>query len=644
MDQLLALLEVAPPGGQTAGDDGDGDGALFATLAAGAVAASTPTDWSYKAEGGANVVFAYAGSDALLRGRVLRVRKVRRSHTGAREEQAPAASASSTGDDRLTQLLPHEPLAYAGRVMRPIVGGRHVIPGTRVRLGGDTLAGLEGVLAAAAAAGARPARRRGDALDAAATHAVLMVDHSVLLLPPAGAVTGSGDASGAGAVPSSSAAAPITRHGGVSLCVELKPKAGTLPPWRGPHGGGPTLCRFCAHQALKAVEEEEAAAAPTGGASTFDAAAAARRLSHYCPLRLYAADNDPASMAAAVGAMMAAPQNNFRLFDGAGALVYGAETIEAQQAHAAAGQAPGHATRELRRVLARLFHDGGLIAAPRVSVANDGGADSGSDHHLPALLAHVIAAVLRDDGVLTALRGVQDAYEGPGGAADAWADYRAVADRLLRAEGGGAVVVPVDDNSGAAYPSPAAVKAYASLAPRVEAALAAALHGGGGGDGANSADAATAAAAVRLGRFMVATTAKDASLMLALRITAAAPHVQGDQAAVADDSNNTKCSSGGDGGDDMSAPRSVRVELRTALPGGAPTSRAAVLDVAYSVAVVDLDPKPLARVPHYARLEAQLAAVDAQPGSSTGRAVLAAGGKVCALSSAAGSLSSAHTQ
>jgi hypothetical protein len=65
------------------------------------------------------------------------------------------------------------------------------------------------------------------------------------------------------------------------------------------------------------------------------------------------------------------------------------------------------------------------------------------------------------------------------------------------------------------------------------------------------------------------------------------------------------------------------------LPAGTPAAAAVrvAVEVDYRVTVVDVDPKPLARLPHYARLEAALCATHAAHGAR----VMAAAGAACGL-------------
>ena len=525
-----------------------------------AVDSSTGTDWEYKAEGGANVAFKYIGSSPGLRNHILRVRKLRKSHTGANEDTRDATVVLSE------QLLHHGPLEYAWAVMQPAIGSRHVVPGQRVTVSKQQLAMFESLLVEAAATGLRPAKRQHDALDTSPGSAVMMMDHSVLH-------TASVDSC-------------------VDLCIELKPKAG-LPPPPLKSGEAVAACRFCMHQALKALESvrPDVAADESDIASLSDAdvTAAAALLSHYCPLRLYS--ENASECRDAILAMMAAPQNNFRLFVG-GRLAFGAETLEHCKGEGeGVGVAPADA---LEMVL------NGLTS---FSSTRGGGASSCD------ALASIVSSILRHDGILGTLKRVQAEGEGSEGAQGAWRDYKRVTDSIYPPAADDdqnkcADEPPADD--GAVRPSAAEVKRYASFAPQVEAVLAKAIAAAGDND-----DKAFAEQAARLRAYMIGATAKDCLLMIALRLR---PQQQQHQSSSEQDANcDSIAAAEGD-----ATTRSVSILL--------PNSPAS-LQVTYRVSVVDLDPKPLARIPHYARLESLLRRTQ----RAFGEALFSRAGKACGI-------------
>lgn len=197
--------------------------------------------------------------------------------------------------------------------MRPLVGPQYVVPGTKVSMPKDMLQSFQDQLDTLNLGGMRPSHRSKDRLDVDCGFGVLMLDHSIV---PSAPTAAAGDA--VAAIPSC-----------VDLCVEIKPKAGVLPPAagngssRGSEAAGagsgsettrPT-CRYCQHQVLKALEATGCSTDP--GASPLPATVLselASTLSHYCPLDLYS--GEPKRVLRALRALVRCPQNNFRLFAG----------------------------------------------------------------------------------------------------------------------------------------------------------------------------------------------------------------------------------------------------------------------------------------------------------------------------------------
>lgn len=254
--------------------------------------------WRYKAEGAANVAFSYCGSSRALHGLVMRIRKSKKTGQIAR-------GLADAGN-----VMPADPLSFASNVMRPLIGAEYVVPGLEMPVPATF---LQAVHAKLQSEPGRPHRRRGDAVDEAWGSIVLMVDHTTVPIPRA-----SGYA--------------------VDLCVEIKPKSGVHVDAA---GDGSSCCRYCMHQVTKAIEilaKQRPACCVHHTSTTFSQSngaqhhhgldlalapdapslcsecvrAASAQLSHYCPLDLYSRDGE--RVRRSITALLHSPQNNFRLF------------------------------------------------------------------------------------------------------------------------------------------------------------------------------------------------------------------------------------------------------------------------------------------------------------------------------------------
>ncbi|ETW05810.1 hypothetical protein H310_03491 [Aphanomyces invadans] len=156
---------------------------------------AVPAEWAYIAEGGANVIFRYAGSSESLAGWVMRVRK--RGVHGAHPKDIV---------DFAEQNIPSGSRDAYVQVARA----------AKVAL--EFLVGLNALLESAH----RPTHRRDTPLDT-----TLMW---VLLLPD------------------------VTSPEVASLCIELKPKNSILPSTPHVHPIKRSVCRFCMHQHLKQAQ------------------------------------------------------------------------------------------------------------------------------------------------------------------------------------------------------------------------------------------------------------------------------------------------------------------------------------------------------------------------------------------------------
>jgi hypothetical protein len=556
---------------------------------------NTPS-WLYKAEGAANVTFSYVGEDVRLQGTVLRVRK----GTGKRSRSSPSSSST---------LFPSDPLDFARTVMRPLLGPEYVVPGIALEVPPAFLAALDEQLASAPG---RPLKRSADRLlllppvsppptlhaETAAPHGVssvvLMLDHSRL--------TGLlGGQSG------------LRRFRDV--CVEIKPKSGvgaSAPSAAAEEGEGHAgrppaplvsrTCRFCTHQVTKALEAAEHARPacacrqppppPSPSASLPPPplapplcapclSAAAHAVSGYCPLDLYS--HEPGRVTRALSALLASPQNNFRVF------LDGAPVFTSESTAAEGGEGRG-TTEALSASLAHL--NDALAGLPGLP---DG-------HEAQALLA-LLAAVLVEDRVLDRVREAQERggegeREGEGAGA-----------------GSGRNGPPFTLASvGAVYARyEAAVRAEGEH-ERVDALVESRL--------ASLPSSHPDAVCVR--SFLRAQTAKDISLLVAMRLADEGEGGEGTGAGAAAAPADEAARPGHPGTEHMQR-RIGRVAVSVG-QGGGEGGGGSIARAVYSVSVVDVDAKPAARIPGYVEQERLLV----ETFEAYGEAVLGAAGKRCA--------------
>lgn len=674
-----------------------------------ALLAAAPIDeWKYKAEGGANVAFAYAGTTCpRLCGHLLRLRKV-------------AAKGNPTVSPGSEQLLPHDPLTFVSQEMCPIIGPQYVVPGRKVAMSPAQLAAFQACLDSMNRAGSRPYHRHDDRLDVSCGYGVLMLDHGVL--PPSGGVEGA------------HAAMPLPAER--SFCVEIKPKCGVLLPDDGTvsasaHAtatgsaasrGARSTCRYCMHQVVKALETEDAraaapVAAPAGSGSIVtdskhaEAPASARlaraaaHASQYCPLDLYS--RDAARVERALSALVRCPQNNFRLFvDGVPVFTHesaanykgplvpeigGASRGAADECagdKAAAGSAgrgcasstctprtdvhghPVWSSEECVRHLAEELQAAAFMSSPWTGVHET--SSSGSECACTAAspttaslpppvqaLVRVLGSILQRDRLLDVLAAAQ-------------ARDTVGIEAVARAFSAVASLLPDSDGPVATLEGKLKEKVVAEAVERACAARCHAVDGDSGGvesvrptpvdDASSPASSAVSAggaepddlvltASRQLQDFMRAASAKDCSVLITFALT---PDAAGAAAAAvsppAASTDRALESTGFTLGDEHlrrnrgsfllpcrgCAAEAAAVQRSGALPGSSACSGAGSGDgvghlgaqlwrVQYSVAVVDLDPKPLARIPQYLRQDREIRAVFRE----SGEALFALAGKRC---------------
>lgn len=155
---------------------------------------SEPTsNWSYKAEGNANVVFSYVGNASALVGKVLKVRKL---NIKTRSRLSPEY-----------QLLPHDPWDFAENIMSPLLGESYSSVGERVYVPRQFLRKLNDFLKETPH---RSFSRKEQDIDTMFPYVIIMEDRTLLTKAHVRNTSKKGKEV-------------------ISFGVEIKPKCGNLP-------------------------------------------------------------------------------------------------------------------------------------------------------------------------------------------------------------------------------------------------------------------------------------------------------------------------------------------------------------------------------------------------------------------------------
>ncbi|RKP09909.1 inositol-pentakisphosphate 2-kinase [Thamnocephalis sphaerospora] len=219
-----------------------------------------PEEWAYRAEGNANICFAYAGADSRLSARPSA------RWPDARDEQ---------GQDVYDPTLE---LFYRNEIVTPLLGEEYVSRMRLVRLDTSFLLSL-----ARAAEPLRPVERRTKEIDVDQPYGLLALDHAAFVATDAQAIA-----------------------------LELKPKWGFLPDPSSPyvhaiHPAKLHTCRYCMHQHLKRKQKCETDANTAANDNT-----AGWAHSNYCPLDLFSGSLP--RVRRALAALAQCPQNNMRIW------------------------------------------------------------------------------------------------------------------------------------------------------------------------------------------------------------------------------------------------------------------------------------------------------------------------------------------
>ena len=164
------------------------------------------------------------------------------------------------------------------------------------------------------------------------------------------------------------------------ICIEIKPKAGVLPPAAPLARIQPRRCRFCLYAQLKDEKKRGKAAASSSSSEPPQppSRSSGGDVCDYCPLDLYA--GTPDRTARAVDALLRKPRNNLRIFDSTttklllGGAAGGVEDSTVDAALTGAGYPPA--------VLRAILGDEGLL--PLVLHGKQEGSSTGGEYEFTA--------------------------------------------------------------------------------------------------------------------------------------------------------------------------------------------------------------------------------------------------------------------
>jgi inositol-pentakisphosphate 2-kinase len=223
------------------------------------------SEWQYRGEGGANIVYAYIGSHFEWKCRVMRIEKIGMPLAQQlRDWETNPESLRAFAARRSPVLAAAD--AYEQQVIRPLIGGDVFCAVQLVQLPSSFIHNL-----ALQTENCRPEHRRLKSSPCVACTMARLMDDACLL----------------------GCDGPVEP----TLCVELKPKCGFLPEAHWLSRDVDLKTKFSRYHMLQRLKIKR------GEAS---------HISHYDPLDLFS--NDETRVQQALGHMMICPQNNFRLF------------------------------------------------------------------------------------------------------------------------------------------------------------------------------------------------------------------------------------------------------------------------------------------------------------------------------------------
>ncbi|XP_022880009.1 inositol-pentakisphosphate 2-kinase-like [Olea europaea var. sylvestris] len=238
-------------------------------------------EWTYKGEGGVNLVLAYCGKSPDFVGKVLRIQKVPRNgsayngHSALTTHECLLWGVLEGLDSEPTREIIEQ--LYVQQVMCPLLGSKHVDAGIRVLVSREFLEAVENKVLCQ-----RPSRRVHDAkVNPLCDSVLLITDHSIF--PHVSGII----------------------KNDFCLSVEIKPKCGFLPilEFIAPENAVKTsISRFEMYQALKMNQGKIS------------------HISKYDPLDLFSGSKDRVHNA--MKSLLMTPQNNFRVFLN-GSLIFG---------------------------------------------------------------------------------------------------------------------------------------------------------------------------------------------------------------------------------------------------------------------------------------------------------------------------------
>ncbi|CAH9077839.1 unnamed protein product [Cuscuta europaea] len=244
-----------------------------------ALEAKDAIEWSYKGEGGANLILSYCGRSPQFVGKVLRVQKVPTNGSECQSGHLGLTMHESHLWKDVKELVSAPTREIAGHffvqhVMRPLLGAKHVDAGVHIIVSREFLETVE-----KNAFHVRPSWRvDATKVNFLSSYAILMPDHSTF---------------------------PHVAPKEHCICVEIKPKCGFVPSSEfilERNAVKRRTTRFKMHQTLKFVQ----------GKISY--------ISEYDPLDMFSGSKE--RLDKAMNDLLLTPQNNFRVFLD-GSLIFG---------------------------------------------------------------------------------------------------------------------------------------------------------------------------------------------------------------------------------------------------------------------------------------------------------------------------------
>ena len=293
---------------------------------------SNTCPWVYKVEGAANITFSFHYNStvlpnkyALFNGLILRIKKFKKNQH-PQQPQSPSSLVDISNVRTYQSLFPTDGLLFAEEIIRPLLGTEYIIPGISITLPLHCFITLNTILQNSIVI--RPYKRQYDKIDMNHLSVVLMLDHTLL----SGLLKNTSTLS----IPSSLVlSSPI--HSFPTLCFEIKPKAGIIPQCVDGYIYSSLYskaCRYCMHQISKGLELCTTSSSTKSSSNNLLLCSICHQhssvssnyhlcntclntistsISHYCPINLYS--HNYYRIYNALLSLLSSPQNNFRIFE-----------------------------------------------------------------------------------------------------------------------------------------------------------------------------------------------------------------------------------------------------------------------------------------------------------------------------------------